>query len=121
VLRGNPEPTAAGADLSSTQTTEVDSIEVSVTPITVGSDRVDFQVVLDTHTGSLDADLQASTLTVDPGTAGAAVWSGGAPGGHHREGELSFTVTGTPTRFTLDLGGLPAAVQFSWPVQGGVS
>jgi len=121
VLRGNAEPATTGADLSITQTTDVDSIEISVTPTTVGSDRVDFQVVLDTHTDSLDADLQTSTLTVDPGTAGAAVWSGAAPGGHHREGELSFTVTGTPTQFTLDLGGLPAPVQFSWPVQGGVS
>ena len=65
--------------------------------------------------------LALPTLTTDLGTAGAAVWSGAAPGGHHREGELSFTVTGTPTEFTLDLGGLPAPVQFSWPAQGGPS
>ena len=115
VQRGNPEPATGGAELSSTQTTQLESIEVSVTPITVADGRVAFQVALDTHTGSLDADLQRSTLT------GAAVWSGAAPGGHHREGELSFTVTGTPTEFTLDLGGLPAPVQFSWPAQGGAS
>ena len=72
VQRGNPEPATGGAELSSTQTTEVDSIEVSVTPITVGSDRVDFQVVLDTHTGSLDADLQASTLRLEPCEIGRA-------------------------------------------------
>ncbi|MBU6311869.1 MAG: hypothetical protein KGN38_04980 [Actinomycetales bacterium] len=119
VQRGNPEPATGGAELSSTQTTQLESIEVSVTPITVADGRVAFQVALDTHTGSLDADLQRSTLTTDLGTAGAAVWSGAAPGGHHREGELSFTVTGTPTEFTLDLGGLPAPVQFSWPAQGG--
>ncbi|MFN8034105.1 MAG: hypothetical protein U0Q47_12525 [Mycobacterium sp.] len=121
VLRGSPEPVTSGSDLGGTQTTQVDSIEVYVTPITVANDRVAFQVALDTHTGSLDADLQTSTLTTDAGTAGSAAWSGAAPGGHHREGELSFTVAGTPTQFTLDLGGLPAPVQFSWPVQGGAS
>lgn len=120
-LRGNPEPVTGSADLGSTQTTEVDSIEVSVTPITAANGRVAFQVALDTHSGSLDADLQTSTLTTNLGTAGAAVWSGAPPGGHHREGELSFTVTGTPTQFTLDVGGLPESVQFTWPAQGGAS
>jgi hypothetical protein len=70
---------------------------------------VRFSIVLDTHAGSLDADLaQAATLIDDRGTVHAATaWDGPPPGGHHASGTLSFPTLDLETKsFRLVLKGI---------------
>jgi len=79
-----------------------------------------FSISLDTHSGSLDADLAAtSTLQVDGRTWASAGWDGDPPTGHHRTGTLRFTgggpVAGT---VTLTIGGLTQPTTFTWDAAG---
>lgn len=104
----------SGNSLMGTQTAQVDDIAVAVTPQTFQSGRLVFDVILDTHSGSLDADLESSTLTVDGSSTGPATWSGAAPGGHHREGTLTYDVVGSPAQFTLTIIGLPTPIEMTW-------
>ena len=61
-----------------------------------------FSIVLDTHSQALDDDLAKSAVLVVDGRELAPLgWTGAAPGGHHREGQLRFTMPGQ----------LPAAVE----------
>lgn len=77
-----------------TQTITVGPVTYKVTPkkVVSNSDTWDFEVSLDTHTGSLDQDLVALVRLVDDkGNKYKAIkWEGTPPGGHHREGVLSF-------------------------------
>lgn len=76
--------------------------------LTLGN-PVRFSIVLDTHAGSLDADLaKAATLIDDRGTVHAATaWDGPPPGGHHASGTLSFPALGGETKsFRLVLKGI---------------
>jgi len=59
-----------------------------------------FSIMLNTHAGSLDADLaKAATLIDDRGTVYPAIsWNGPASGGHHASGTLSFPALGAETR-----------------------
>lgn len=51
----------------------------------------DFQVVLETHTQSLDDDLARSSVLVADGKRYLPLaWEGAPPGGHHRKGKLRF-------------------------------
>ncbi|MDO8487382.1 MAG: hypothetical protein Q7S45_03755 [Candidatus Curtissbacteria bacterium] len=51
-----------------------------------------FKIVLDTHSGSLDEDIAASSVLIDDqgNTKQPIAWEGNPAGGHHREGELKF-------------------------------
>lgn len=55
---------------------------------------MEFSVVLDTHSADLNDDLpQSATLTTSDGrTLKPLGWTGAAPGGHHREGVLTFEI-----------------------------
>jgi hypothetical protein len=106
---------ASASDVTSTQTAQVADITVEVTPQAFQAGQLVFTVVLDTHSGSLDGDLQSSSLTVDGSAAGPATWSGAEPGGHHREGLLTFDVGESPAQFTLTINGLPAPLTLTWP------
>jgi len=59
-----------------------------------------FSITLNTHAGSLDADLaKAASLIDDRGTVYAATaWDGPAPGGHHASGTLSFPALDLETK-----------------------
>ncbi len=93
-------PSAAMAQVSSAATTEQSSTEggvtVKVTPKSIGSpDRAwEFNISFKTHSGALSDDLvQSAALTTDDGrTLKPARWAGTPPGGHQREGVLSFEV-----------------------------
>lgn len=66
----------------------------------------DFDISLDTHTGSLDQDLVTLVRLVDDkGNEYKAVsWEGDQPGGHHREGLLKFSpVTPRPASIELKI------------------
>jgi len=59
---------------------------------TLAQDFWSFEIVLDTHSVELDADLQALAFLVDKdGKEYQAIsWEGDPPGGHHRKGTLKF-------------------------------
>lgn len=69
-------------------------VAVTVTPIelSAGSSVWKFNVVLDTHSGSLDQDMLLSAVLVDDSDRvyRPTNWDGAPPGGHHREGVLTF-------------------------------
>ena len=83
---------AATAEQSSTEA----GVTVKVTPKSISSPgrAWEFSISLKTHSGELSDDLmQNATLSTDDGrTLKPARWTGTAPGGHQREGVLSFEV-----------------------------
>ena len=86
----------AGPAATATQSSIERGVTVKVTLKSIGSaERAwEFSVVLDSHSADLSDDLmQGATLSTDDGrTLKPAHWTGAAPGGHHREGVLSFDV-----------------------------
>ena len=69
------------------------NVTVIATPmeLTMGKPPV-FELTFETHSVDLSFDVSSvTTLTDDKGTLyGTPVWNGSPPGGHHREGALSF-------------------------------
>lgn len=67
-------------------------VEVEVTPLSIGSGSWTFEVGLSTHSVDLAEDLmKVSVLRTDAGKELSPVsWDGSPPGGHHREGVLTF-------------------------------
>ena len=75
------------------QTVQAGMVGVTVQPLnlgTHGADSLDFEVKLETHSGSLDQDLKSlAALRVGDVEVAASAWN--APsGGHHIDGILSF-------------------------------
>lgn len=107
-----------------TKTDDRPPVTIKVTPVEFGkgAETWKFQVVFDTHSGSLDNDLlAAASLADDKGNVYRPVaWEGPGPGGHHREGVLRFTpLSPTPPTITLnirDVGGIPERI-FTWEVK----
>ncbi|GBD07842.1 hypothetical protein HRbin22_00068 [Candidatus Thermoflexus japonica] len=93
-------PTRGGADPMRVH--ESGGVRITIIPLNqrASGDTLDFEVMLDTHTGDLDFDLAAlAVLRTDQGQeVKALAWDGGR-GGHHLRGRLSF-----PAR---DSAGLP--------------
>jgi len=101
-------------------------VTVKVTPrnLSAGSATWDFEVVLDTHSADLGQDLARVSVLIDgrgrehPPTA----WTGDPPGGHHREGVLSFKPLGSEadsvTLQIRDVGGVPQR-SFRWSLKEG--
>lgn len=87
-------PAAQAQARGATQTSSQGGVNVKVTPKppAPGATRWDFVVVLDTHSQELADDLtQTATLVTDDGRqVKPSAWTGAGPGGHHREGVLSF-------------------------------
>ena len=78
-----------------TQTLTDGNVTYKVTPkdLTTRAATWDFEIILDTHTGSLDQDLVATLRLVDNKGSEykSTQWEGASPGGHHREGTLKFS------------------------------
>ena len=100
-------------------------VTVAVTPIEIGAAAKlwKFNVVLTTHSGSLDQDLvQVAELTDGQGrTYKPIAWEGAPVGGHHREGVLVFNaIAVAPTSVELkikNIGGGPDRL-FKWVKTG---
>ncbi|HZQ14143.1 MAG TPA: hypothetical protein VFB31_15160 [Pseudolabrys sp.] len=77
------------------QTSDQAGVRVVVTPKTLGAGvKVwEFDIVMDTHTKTLNENLvQVAALVDDAGRRYAPIaWQGDAPGGHHRKGILQFS------------------------------
>ena len=81
-------------------------VTVAVTPqnLAAGAKNWDFNVRLDTHSQELNDDLvKTTTLIDDKGGRHAPVsWEGAGPGGHHRDGTLTFNAI-SPQVKTIEL------------------
>lgn len=86
----SPQLPATSVRALETQTNDEGPVTVTITPRI--SSEIAFEIILDTHSGELNADLtQVATLTDENGkTYKPARWEGDPPGGHHRTGILSF-------------------------------
>ncbi|MCL5797357.1 MAG: hypothetical protein M1366_00960 [Patescibacteria group bacterium] len=98
----------SGENTLSNQTLTDGTVIYTVTPKNLGASATtwDFDIKLDTHTGSLDQDLVAQVRLVDDKSNEykAVGWEGAPPGGHHREGILKFSsVTPRPTSIELKI------------------
>ena len=117
ISRDGDEGTA-GPRVAGLESKQVDAgpVTVEVTPVQFDADGAAFTVVFDNHVQDLEMDLPAEAeLTVDGIVWPARDWSGDPPGGHHREGELTFD-QGGPARGTvrITIGGLPEPVVVMW-------
>lgn len=97
-----------------TQTVSDAEVKYTITPLNISSDNSktwDFEIRLDTHSGSLDQDLVSQfRLIDDKGNEYEALnWDGALPGGHHREGILKFS----------PISPLPGAIELSIKTSSG--
>jgi hypothetical protein len=108
------------------QTSRDGGVTVKVTPknLARGAPTWDFEVVLDTHSADLSQDLAKTAVLIDGrGREHAPIaWTGAPPGGHHREGVLSFKpLAAEADSVTLqirDVGGV-AQRSFRWQLGEG--
>lgn len=104
-----------------TQTNREGPVTVKVTPrnVSPAATTWDFEITLETHTVSLDQDMQRAAVLVDgSGKAQPPLsWDGDPPSGHHRKGVLRFSAPAGEVEFVelrvLDVGGVPRRV-FRW-------
>ncbi len=107
-----------------TKTDEKFPVTIKVTPIELGGNAEiwKFEVVFDTHSGSLDEDpIKITVLTDDKGNSyNPIAWEGAGPGGHHREGVLIFNaINPAPAYLELkfkNVGGIPERL-FKWDMK----
>lgn len=115
---GSDDPPVAAAGLD-TRTVTIGEVEVTITPTRVDDTGASFAVVFDTHSVDLDLDVADTvTLTVDGKAWTDPTWDGAGPGGHHREGTLTFTAAGPANGdAVLTIEGLdePATAQWALP------
>lgn len=94
VACGEDDPPVAAAGLE-TRTVTVGEVEVTIVPTRIGTTGAEFDIAFDTHSVDLDLDIAGqATLTVGGQPWTDPTWAGGGPGGHHREGMLTFTADG---------------------------
>lgn len=103
VLAGAEDRAAPGQK----QTAEKGGVTVSVIPLDLsgnGTATIDFQLMLDTHSGALPTDMRASARLIGEGGAEVppTTWNG-SKGGHHVSGTLSFPAAGSEERGVLTL------------------
>lgn len=114
---GSATPT--GSQLAP-RTVTAGAVEVAITPVRIDASGAVLGVKFDTHAVELGMDLpSAAHLSVGGKPWPRGSWQGPGPGGHHREGTLSFDAAGPATgQATLTIEGLPAPVEVSWTLAG---
>ena len=106
-------------DVWETKIDEQPPVSIAITPRTLGknADTWEFNIVFDTHSGSLDEDPMEVIVLSDKGKEyKPASWEGPGPGGHHREGALVFDAVKGAASVELkvkNIGGIPGRV-FQW-------
>lgn len=119
---GSPSTRAAGSEevesssALPTRAVTVGAVNIVIEPIRIDGTAAVFHVVMETHSEDLSADLAStSVLEVDGAEWPDATWTGDPPGGHHREGELTFEAGGPAAgSAVLSIGGFSAPVEASW-------
>jgi hypothetical protein len=98
-------------------------IRIVVVPKNIAAGTTwEFEVVMDTHTKPLDADLtKTAALVVDGGKKYTPLaWQGDKPGGHHRKGVLRFAAPSEQVKsFELQIQGLGGESKrvFQWTMK----
>lgn len=120
-LAAAPVAAQAQANPPGPQSSVAGGVTIKVAPKSLGltDNRWEFSVVLDTHSADLGDDLaQSATLTTSDGrTLKPTSWTGAGPGGHHREGVLTFEIPAPrPNAVELRIArpGEPARRSFRW-------
>ncbi len=96
------------------------SIEVTPTVIEKGKDP-QFQIAFNTHSVDLSFDVTKITVLVDDkgNNYSASTWDGSGPGGHHRNGTLSFNKPLSDIKYVeliiKDVGGVSER-KFKWNI-----
>jgi hypothetical protein len=106
----------AGGGALSTRTITAGEVVITIEPVRIDGDTARFNVAMETHSDELSADLAvASVLEVGGVEWIRATWSGDPPGGHHRQGELSFTAVGPAAgSVVLSIDGFSSPVRATW-------
>ncbi len=107
------------ASASTTLTSTVNGVTVKVTAGALKGRTIEFAIVLDTHSGTLNDDLlQSASVTLPDGSKiKPTAWTGAGPGGHHREGTLTFEIPDTaegPIELVLLRPGESSPRSFRW-------
>jgi hypothetical protein len=113
----DPEAPAIGGELS-TRTFNAGTVEVSVVPLRIDASGAAFRITLSTHSGDLAIDLaEAASLEVNGVAWSGAAWDGDPPGGHHRQGTLTFPPAGPATGdVRLVIEGLQGPIDATWTI-----
>jgi len=98
------------------------AVRVKPTEVSAGAPAWRFEVVLDTHGGSLDDDLAKTAVLVDGAGKkySAAGWEGDPAGGHHRKGVLRFKPLSPPPaaiEMRIQRAGEAAPRSFRWDLK----
>ena len=107
-----------------TKTDDQAGVTIVVTPLDLAPESSEwkFDIGINTHSVELDQDMtKIVVLTDDQGKEYKPVaWDGAAPGGHHREGVLTFKAISPMSRsveLTIkNIGGIPER-SFKWDLQ----
>lgn len=120
VTSSTPSVSASGTTLPARDTT-AGPVQIKITPVRLDPSGAAFIVVLDNHDIELTMDLATGgSLTVGSRAWGPATWSGDGPGGHHREGTLTFPAGGVAAGpVVLTLTGFPTPVELQWALPEG--
>lgn len=115
VVRTSPEPT--NSIMAKTNIEE--GIEIGVEPMESSDKKTwNFKITITTHEGSLDQDLTNGSILKNEkdDMLSPLGWEGSPPGGHHREGILSFPAfMEEPKTVTLKLSGFGKRERvFTW-------
>jgi len=95
-------------------------VDIKVTPLVLkAGEKPQFEIEFNTHSIELDFNIsQIASLTNDNGNAyTSSTWEGSPPGGHHREGTLTFSESLKETKsITLALLNISnvAKREFTW-------
>ena len=99
-------------------------VTVAVTPVDLAAAALNwrFKLVLDTHSQDLGDDLMQSAVLVDEseGRHRPVAWDGAPPGGHHREGVLTFKPISPPPdsiELRISRPGEPEPRVFRWTLK----
>lgn len=97
-------------------------VDVKVTPLILKTgERPQFEIEFNTHSVELDFDIAktASLIVNGDKVDFSSVWEGDAPGGHHRQGTLTFSdllPKTTSAGLSLnDISGIPKR-EFTWQI-----
>jgi hypothetical protein len=121
VLRGGPGAGRASERGSlPARTAAAGGVEVTVEPVRIDGGGAVFLVAFDTHSVELELDpATGARLRVGSRDWGPSTWEGDGPGGHHRNGRLTFPPGGPASgdvRLTIE--GLPGPVELTWQQVG---
>lgn len=102
---------------------EQGGVSVEVRPLKIEPDAPwQFEVIINAHSGDLDADLtkQAALYDEESHFYKPLSWTGSPPGGHHREGTLTFAPLEIRPKFLelkiKNIGEIPVRT-FSWDLK----